>query len=577
MAKYSEHRNKITFVPRKTEEIAKKWGFLGFVDSPVFIISVAIILVFTIWGMVDTTGLGKAASAVLTWMTTYMDCLYLGAVAFFLVFCIIIACSKYGKVKLGKPEDKPDYSTFSWFAMLFGCGMGVGLIFWSVAEPINHLYAGPAYAGVPGSEQAAEWSLAIMDFHWGLSAWDTFAVVGIVMGIIIYKKGLPALMSSCFYPILGDKIYGPIGKAIDIITLIATFFGMCTTIGLGTMQLASGVNFNYGVPVDGTLYAIILVIVVGVYLCSACLPIDKGIKVGSNISMVVCILLMLYLVVAGPTKFIFDETLNALGIYIQNLPSMSLWTDPINQSGWLGSWTVFYWAWWIAWAPFVGMFMAKISKGRTIREFVLAALIAPTIFDIIFIGIFGSSALAMELDSTTTGILWSAIQSDVASAIYVLFSQYPGIVIVAPLLLFVCFTFFVVSADSCTIVLGMLSSGGSDTPKTSLKILWGVAMGVAAGVLLAMGGLNALQTSSIVGAFPFTFIMLALCYTTVKMLKTDYLDETKPGFYDDYEKLAKEQEKLGAGAEDEEKAEGQAPLHEASGIPDANGGVAERS
>ncbi|ATW28838.1 transporter [Candidatus Formimonas warabiya] len=498
---------------------------MGRIDSVVFIISAVICFGFVIWGFIDNKGLGAVASAALNWTINYTGWMYMGGVFFFVLFCFYMAFSKYGKVKLGKPEDKPEYSTFSWFAMLFGCGMGVGLIFWSVAEPMYHFMSGPTYAGAHGSTQAAEWSMAIAFFHWGLSAWAVFVVIGIVMGIIMFKKGLPALMSTCLYPILGDRVYGPIGKLVDIVTLVATFFGMCTTIGLGTMQLASGVNFNYGVPLGNGLNIVLLAIVTICYLCSACLPIDKGIKLGSDISMIACLALMAFLFIVGPTKYILDNFVNATGIYLQNIVQMSLWTDPVEKTGWLGGWTIFYWAWWIAWAPFVGMFIAKISKGRTIKEFVLAALIAPTIFDMIFMNIFGTAGLSMELTEATKGVLWTAIQNDLSSAIYVLFSQYPLIGLVAPILLFVCFTFFVVSADSCTIVLGMLSSGGNDEPKISLKLLWGVAMGVSAGVLMNMGGLGALQTASIVGAFPFTIVMFFICYTTVKMLKSDFADE----------------------------------------------------
>lgn len=523
-----DNKKGIGFTPKKIEEYTQSWGILGRLDSTVFIVSAIICLGFVTWGMVDNAGLAKVAGAALGWTIDATGWMYMGGVAFFLVFCFYMAFSRYGKIKLGKPEDVPEYSTFSWFAMLFGCGMGVGLVFWSVAEPVYQFLAGPTYGGAPGSPMAAEWSMAVSFFHWGLSAWGTFVTVGIVMGILMFKKGLPALMSTCFYPILGDKIYGPIGKVIDIVTLVATFFGMCTTIGLGTMQLASGINFNYGVPLGNGLYTVLLIIVIAVYLASACLPIDKGIKVGSNISMVACLGLMLFLCIVGPTKYILDNFVNATGLYLQNLPRMSLWMDPVEQTGWLGSWTIFYWAWWIAWAPFVGMFIAKISKGRTIKEFVMAGLLAPSLFDMIFIDIFGSAAVHMELTAATKGILYEAIGRDIASAIYVLFSQYPGIGFVAPLLIFVCFTFFVVSADSCTIVLGMLSSGGSTEPKTSLKLLWGIAMGASAGVLLAMGGLKALQTASIVGALPFTIVMFFICYTTVRMLKDEFSHELAP-------------------------------------------------
>jgi len=316
----------------------------------------------------------------------------------------------------------------------------------------------------------------------------------------------------------------PLVRIIDIVTLVAVFAGQCTTIGLGVMQLCSGINFNYGVPLGVGLNIAVLIVVTICYLCSACLPIQKGIRIGSNISMVCTLGLMLFLFLVGPTVFILNNFVNGTGLYLQNIVRMSLWMDPIEQGGWVGGWTIFYWAWWISWAPFVGIFIAKISKGRTIKEFVLAALVAPSIFDMIFMCIFGSTALNFELVEATKGVIWGAVQSDLSSAIYVMLDMFPIAALTAPVLLFVSFTFFVVSADSATIVLGTLSSGGTD-PKTSLKILWGVLMAAAAGALLIAGGLNAVQAASIVGALAFTIVMLFLCYLTPRILREDYLHE----------------------------------------------------
>ena len=523
------------FSPRSIESTTRDWGILGRVDPSVFIISAIICIGFTAWGVIDNKGLGNVVGNALTWSINTLGWLYMSAVFFFVVFVLFMAFSRFGRVRFGTAQDQPEYKNFSWFSMLFGCGMGVGLIFWAVAEPVYHYMAGPTYAGKPGSVQAAEWSMAISFFHWGISAWAVFVVVGIPMGIIIHKKGLPALISSCFYPVLGDRIYGPIGKAIDIVTLVATFFGMCTTIGLGTMQLTSGLHWNWSsIPTDNTTNFMVLAIVTAGYLASATLPIEKGIKTGSNASMIVTIGLMAYLVVVGPTVYIFNNFFNATGIYLQNFPTMSLWLDPVGKTGWLGNWTIFYWAWWIAWAPFVGIFIAKISKGRSVREFVLAALFAPTLFSMIFFSIFGSSAVSQQLDGGTGGALWKAIQADVSSAVYVMFEKYPLSGVVGIVLLFVVYTFFVVSADSCTIVLGMLSSGGNEEPKTALKLLWGVSMAVAAGVLLAMSGLAALQTASIVAALAFTVIMLFLVYATLRMVRTDYAHELEMGSIQTY-------------------------------------------
>lgn len=516
------------FIPRDPKELTKSWGIFGRLDSTVFIVSAIICFGFIIWGAVNHESLSAVLNKVLSYTLSDWGWMYMLGVFFFVVFCFALAFSKYGKIKFGKDEDKPEYSNFSWFAMLFGAGMGIGLVFWSIAEPVYHFLYGPSYAGAPGSTQAAEWAMAISFFHWGVSAWAVYVIVGIPMGLIIFRKGLPALISSCFYPILGDKIYGPIGKVIDIVTLVITFFGISTTIGLGTMQLGAGVAFNYGLTANTSLYITILAVVTVAYLASACLPIEKGIKTGSDISMIACLGLMLFLFIAGPTKYILDNFVNATGLYVQNFIQMSLWTDPVENTGWLGSWTIFYWAWWTTWAPFVGMFIAKISKGRTIKEFVIAALIIPSVFDMIFFDIFGSTAIHFELQEGTKGVIETAINADLSSAIYVLFSQFPFIEVIAPIILFVAFTFFVVSADSATIVLGMLSSGGNDNPKTSLKILWGIAMACSAGTLLVLGGLNAVQTIAIVSVLPFVFIMFALCYSTVKMLQYDPLIVSTP-------------------------------------------------
>jgi len=506
--------------------MTKRWPLLGNIDPLVFIVSAIIVVGIVVWGLLDNESMQSAMSRLLSGTLDYGGWYYMGIVFIFVLFCVWMALSKYGDVKFGHKDDVPEYSMFSWFSMLFGCGMAVGLVFWSVAEPMYHFLAGPTYAGKPGSTQAAEWSMAISFFHWGISAWATYVVVGIPMGLIIYRRGLPTLMSSIFYPLIGDGIYGPIGKFIDIFALVATFFGVCTTIGLGSMQLTTGLNFNFpSIPNDNQTYMIVMVIVTLGYLASACLPIDKGIKNGSNASMVSIILLLVYLVIVGPTVLIFNNFVNATGIYIGHFPEMSLWMDPFAQTGWLGSWTIFYWAWWIAWAPCVGIFIAKISKGRTIREFVLAALIAPSIFDMIYFTVYGSTAISQHMDKATGGILYKTIGEDVARAIYVLFAEYPGATITSLILLFVCYTFFVVSADAMCIVMAMLASGGDPEPSRPHKIFWGLGMAIGASMLILTGGLNALQTMLIVMAFPLTIIMTFGLWATVAMLHMDFAHE----------------------------------------------------
>lgn len=512
---------KVKFVPRDRSELTQNWGMFGRLDSMVFIFAAIICFGFILWGFIDMESLNSSMNTILASITSNWKWTYLAGSFSFVIFCFFVAFSKYGKLKFGKENDVPEYSNFSWFSMLFGAGMGVGLVYWSVGEPIYHFLYGPSYAGIPGSVQAAEWSMAISFLHWGITPWSIYVMLGIPLGLVIFKKGMPALVSSCFYPLLGNKIYGPIGKFIDVFTLCITFFGTCVSLGMGVMQLGAGISFNYGIEITNIVIIAILVIVTVTYLASACLPIDKGIKVGSNISMVACIGLLVFVFVLGPTRYILDNMVNSVGIYIQNFVTMSLWTDPVANTGWLDSWTVFYWAWWISWAPFVAMFIAKISKGRTIKEFVIASVIAPTIFDIIFFSILGSTAINIEMNPATKGIIENAINAEVGNGIFVLLSQFPLATIITPIILFVVFTFFVVSADSATIVLGMLSSGGDDSPRTSLKILWGVAMAVCSAILIFMGGLDAIQTIAIIAVFPFIFIMFFLFYNTIKMVKEE--------------------------------------------------------
>ncbi|ATW27908.1 BCCT family transporter [Candidatus Formimonas warabiya] len=509
------------FIPKTIEEVTKDFGLLGRVDPAVFIISAVLIGIFVIWGAIDTKSLMTYANAGLAYITKRWGWLYMSGTLFFVFFCIFMAFSKFGKIKLGKPDDVPEYSTASWISMLFGCGIAVGLVYWSVGEPLYHYYAGPSYAGTAGSTHAAEWAMAISFLHWGISPWCIYLVCGLAMGLIIYRKNMPALVSSCFYPIFGDKIYGPLGKAIDISVLVATIFGTATSVGLGTLQFNAGLNWYFGVPNTATWNVICLAVVVFCYLCSACLPIERGIRIGSNASMIACMGLLLFVFILGPTTFILNNFVNALGLYVQNFITMSLFLDPVKQEGWVGGWTIFYWAWWIAWAPAVGMFIAKISKGRTIREFFIGAMFAPCLIDMVYFCVYGSTGLHFELMEKTKNLIWAAVQKDVPTGLYSLLGQFPGGSLVGIVNLFVIFTFFVVSADAITIVLGMLSSGGNPEPKTSLKIFWGILMGAVTGVLMLAGGLGPMQTASILAVFPVMFIMLGMCYVIGKFVKEE--------------------------------------------------------
>ncbi|MBZ4688054.1 MAG: choline/carnitine/betaine transporter [Clostridiales bacterium] len=485
--------------------------------NTVLVLSLILSGLFLLWGAILPDNLSTTASVVLSIFINNFGWLYLLSVAVFLIFCIVLAVSPFGKIKLGKDDEKPEHSTFSWFAMLFTTGMGIGLVFWSIAEPMYH-YTSPPY-GVASSPESATLAMRYVFFHWGLHPWAVFALVGLALGYFQFRKGLPFLVSSIFYPILGDRIYGPIGKTVDILAVFATLFGLATSLGLGTMQINSGLNYLFGTPNTPIMNLFIVIVITVVFTIASITGIEKGIKFIANWTVYFAVALMLFLFVTGPTRFILNIFTDTIGSYLQNIVHMSLWTEPIKQSGWLGSWTIFYWAWWIAWGPFVGQFIARISRGRTIREFILGSIFIPSLFSFIWLSIFGGTALKLEIFDGA-GIA-NAVSSDIASALFITLQKLPLAQITAPIALILIAGFFITSADSGTFVVAMLTSNGSQEPKKSLSALWGTILGGIAAVLLVTGGLQALQTASIASAFPFMLVMLVMIYSMIKGLQSD--------------------------------------------------------
>jgi glycine betaine transporter len=488
------------------------------INPVVFYMSLAIAGVFVLWGAISPESLNVVFNAILGFTIDSFGWLYLAAVLFFLVFAVGIAMSKYGNIKLGKDDDEPEYSNFAWLAMLFTSGMGIGLMFWSIAEPMYHYLAPPVGQG--STPEAAELAMRYVFFHWGLHAWGIFTLVGLALAYFQYRRGMPGLISSVFYPILGDRIHGPIGNAIDILAVFATIFGLGTSLGLGALQINTGLNFMFNVPIGGTIQVIIIALVAILFTGAAVAGIEKGIEFIAKWTVYFALGLMAFLFIFGPTTFILDLLTSTTGAYFNEFFTMSLWTDAIEQKGWGGSWTIFYWAWWIAWGPFVGQFIARISKGRTIRQFVAGALIAPTVFSFVWLAVFGGNALGLEIFSGA-GIA-DAVNTNLASAVFVTLSNYPIPMITSIVAIILVIGFFVTSADAGTFVLGMLTSNGSMEPSGKVKGVWGVTIASVAAILLITGGLTALQTAAIVAAFPFMFIILAMCYSLLKALKEDH-------------------------------------------------------
>lgn len=500
--------------------------FLKRLDKKVFYPAAAICLVFISWMMTMPEKAGKTINATLTFINTTFGWLYLLLVSLFVVLCFIFAFSKYGKIKLGKDDDKPEYSTFSWFAMLFSAAMGIGLIFWSVAEPMMYLAAPPV--GEANTLTTAQWSMRQTIFHWGLHPWSVYALTGMALAYAGFRKDLPARISSIFAPILGkDNLNGPTAKAIDVFSIIASIAGVATSLGFGAMQINGGLNSLFGLPVNNSATIAIIGIVTALFIISAVTGIKKGILLLSNINMTLMGILMIFMLIAGPTLYILNTVISSTGDYLQNIFWLSFYTDSngayAKQAGydWVGAWTVFYWAWWISWGPFVGGFIARISKGRTIKEFVLGVLIAPVVLSIFWLGIFGTTAMHIDLFSAA-GEIGKAVSADVTSALFVTLSHLPlgsFFGLVATVLIA---TFFITSADSATFCIGMYSSGGALEPDTGLKVFWGIIEGAMTAGLVAAGGMAALKAASILSAFPFMLIICGMVYCMFKSFNEEF-------------------------------------------------------
>ena len=478
--------------------------------NSVYIISLAITLIIVLLGLVIPDAFSLGVNEIFNFLVKDFSWLYLISMFIFVAFSITIAFSKYGGVKLGDDDSLPEYSNISWFAMLFGAGMGIGLVFWGVAEPLNH------YVTFGLTEEAATLAMKKSFMHWGFHPWAGYAVIGLALGYFQFRKKMPGLISSVFYPILGEKgIKGPIGKTIDIFAVFATVAGVATSLGQGVLQIGGGLNYVFSIPQTLVIQIIIIAVITLIYTWTAVSGIDKGIKRLSDINMLLVAVILAGCIVVGPKLLMMNIFTNSLGAYINSFVQDSFAINPFGDNSWLGSWTVFYWAWWIAWGPFVGTFIARISKGRTIREFVMGVIFAPSLASFVWFSVFGGMGLNLG-DSIAT----QAIQKT-ETALFMVFSAYPlGMLLSVVAIALLC-TFFITSANSATFVLSMFSSAGDLNPGNSKKILWGVLQAMLALMLLMTGGLAALQTCSIVAAFPFAIIMALCCYCLLKALRQE--------------------------------------------------------
>ncbi len=490
------------------------------INPNVFISTVAIIAIFLALVVFAPDAFSVFTQQLNQWITTSFSWFYVLSVAIFIILLAYIALSDMGKIKLGPEHSQPKYSSASWFAMLFTAGMGIGLMFFGVAEPVMHYVTPPA--GEPETVLAAQQSMRVTFFHWGLHAWAIYTLVGLSLAYFAYRHQLPLKIRSALYPLIGQKIYGPIGDGVDTFATIGTVFGVATTLGFGVTQINSGLNYLFGVEQAPSTQVILIIVVSTMAATSVFFGLDKGIKRLSELNLVLALLLLIFVFVAGPSIYLLQTTIQNAGQYVSNLFSMTFNLYAYQPSGWIGGWTIMYWAWWISWSPFVGMFIARVSEGRSIREFIVGVLLIPTGFTLIWMGFMGNAALYSIMHEANTGLL-EAVQRDSSVALFEFLNNLPFSSVTSIIATLLVMLFFVTSADSGALVTDYLTAKSDNSP-TWQRLFWTVLMALLAIILLLAGGLEALQSATIMSALPFTFIMLLMCWGLIKAL---HLDVTK--------------------------------------------------
>lgn len=491
-------------------------------DHLVFGVTAVASVAFLVWGFVGTDSLGSVSDTSLTWVMRNTGWLFVLTATSLVVFVIWLALSRYGAITLGRDDEEPEFRTISWIAMMFSAGMGIGLMFYGVSEPISHFVTPPPGTGAENNSEAVQHAMATTLFHWTLHPWAIYAVVGLAIAYGVYRKGRVQLISAAFEPLLGRHAHGPGGKVIDMLAIFATLFGSAASLGLGALQISSGLQIVAGIGEvgNGVLVGIIAVLTIA-FVASAVSGVAKGIQWLSNINMVLAVALAAFVFVVGPTIFILNLIPTSLGSFVGDLPMMAARTgaegDATNE--WLQGWTVFYWAWWLSWTPFVGMFIARISRGRTIRQFVTGVLLVPSLVSLVWFCIFGGAAIKLQQLGTDIGGA-----SSQESQLFTTLESYPAATVASVVVMVLVGIFFISGADAASIVMGTLSERGSTSPRRATVIFWGVATGAVAAVMLLAGGadgLSGLQSMTIVAAVPFVVVIIGLCVSLVMDLRTD--------------------------------------------------------
>lgn len=481
-------------------------------------ISLALLLMLVVVGSVAPEQLAALTHVALDLTIARTGWLYLLVVFFLVVFLLYLACSRFAQLRIGGEDAKPEFSGPTWFAMLFSAGMGIGLVFWGAAEPIAHL-AKPSEGIAPMSSEAARAALRYSYFHWGLHPWAIYAVLGLALAWFKYNRGARGLISELLRPLFGKLVDGWLGRAVDILAVLATAIGVATSLGFGALQIGAGLNHVFGLPQSTGIRIGIIGCALVLYLLSSATGLHRGIKWLSNFNIVLALLVLLAFFVFGPTGFIFDAFTNALGGYLNNFFSMSLRMTPYSEGTWVADWTLFYWAWWISWAPFVGSFIARVSYGRSVREFVVGVLAVPSLLSFVWFAALGGTALHLQLFNHVD--LVGAYAQGPENVLFKVLDTLPMSGLLAVVSTALLLSFFVTSADSATLVLASMSSGGALEPPVWKKIVWGVVQAAVAATLLVAGGLDGLRSMAIVTALPFALILLVVCFSLLRALQEE--------------------------------------------------------
>ena len=493
------------------------------IHNPVFVTASAFILLFVLWTLIVPEQANETLGAAKQGAIDYFDWVFMIGGNLFVLFTLFLIASPMGKIRLGGKEAQPEFSRLSWFSMLFAAGMGIGLMFWSVAEPVAYFtdWWGTPLGVEPKTEEAAAMAMGATMFHWGVHPWSIYGVVGLALAFFYYNMKLPLTIRSVFYPLFGDRVWGRLGDFIDILAVLATIFGLATSLGLGAQQAAAELEFLFGIPASTNVQIAVIVAVTLAAIFSVLRGVDGGVRILSNANMSAATVLLLFVLIAGPTMAIIGTLFTTAGTYATEIWSLSNWIGREDEKFYSG-WTVFYWAWWISWSPFVGMFIARISKGRTVREFLTAVLIVPTLVTLLWMSVFGGSVLDQVQNGT--GALAGGIDK-VELAMFQMLENLPLAEVTSLLAIILVLVFFVTSSDSGSLVIDAITAGGkTDVPSTQ-RVYWAVLEGLIAGVLLFIGGseaLNALQAGSISTGLPFTIVLVVMCYSVWKGLRHEY-------------------------------------------------------